>query len=86
MGEWASRLKDISDFSRDNLEEELRNFADTKDVKAAELIHPTRLAITGTGVSPGIFSVMELIGKDRMIQRIQHAIEILPKDNRKQSG
>lgn len=84
MDEWASRLKDISEFNRDNLEEELRNFAEKKDVKAAELIHPTRLAITGSGVSPGIFSVMELIGKERLIQRIRHAIEILPKDNRKQ--
>jgi len=86
MQEWAAQLEDISDYSKENLEEELRNFADEKDVKAAGLIHPTRLAITGTGVSPGIFAVMELIGKERLIQRIQHATEILPKNDRKQYG
>jgi glutamyl/glutaminyl-tRNA synthetase len=39
-------------------------------VKAAALIHPTRVAVVGRAESPGIFEVLELLGKERVLARI----------------
>ena len=43
------------------------------------MIHPTRLALTGRTVSPGMFDVMVLLGKERTIERLKKAIEFIKK-------
>jgi len=75
---WMQRLKSLDDFSVENLETALRDCAEEQGIKAAQLIHATRLAITGMGVSPGIFQVMSLLGRDQLLTRIEYAIEHLP--------
>ena len=52
------------------LEEHLRKFSESKGIKAAQLIHILRLALTGITISPGIFELMEVLGKDKLISRI----------------
>ena len=47
-------------------------------VKAAVLIHPTRLALTGFGVSPGIFEIMNILGKEVVLRRLLSANEKFP--------
>ena len=79
MRGWKYEIESLEDFSADTLEGALRNFADSREKKAADLIHPTRLAITGKGVSPGIFQVMALLGQEQLINRIEYALETLPK-------
>jgi len=39
-------------------------------VKAAVLIHGTRLALTGRMVSPGLFEMMVLIGRESVLRRL----------------
>lgn len=56
------------------LEEQLRNKAELMEIKASELIHPTRLAVSGRTMTPGLFEVMELLGKETCIERINNAI------------
>ena len=40
-------------------------------IKPGVLIHATRVAVTGQGNSPGIFEVLELIGRDRVVTRLR---------------
>jgi len=61
------------------LESALRLLADSHGVKAAALIHATRVAVTGRAVSPGLFEVLELMGAERVGARVRHAINFLPK-------
>lgn len=61
------------------LEECLRRVAETLNVKAADLIHPLRLALTGFSISPGIFQVAELLGKETVLRRISLALKKLTK-------
>lgn len=68
--EFASRLESISDWKSGIIEQNLREFAELKGVKAAALIHILRLSLTGKTVSPGIFEVMVVLGKDGVIKRI----------------
>lgn len=76
--EFTERLTKIDDFTASILEMELRSFANEKGIKASELIHPIRLAITGMRVSPGLFDVMETLGKETTIRRIKTALERIP--------
>jgi glutamyl-tRNA synthetase len=61
------------------LESALRAHAETSGVKAAALIHATRVAVTGRTVSPGLFEVLELLGPDTVRTRIHDALNFLPK-------
>jgi glutamyl-tRNA synthetase len=70
----------LEDFSRlDNLkEEEQRAFieaiAKTFDKKLVEVIQPVRVALSGREVTPGIFEVIEILGREKVEKRITKAI------------
>ena len=56
------------------LEKCLRDLAETRGVKAGSLIHGTRLAMTGRMVSPGLFEMLVLLGRDRVVSRLDRLI------------
>jgi glutamyl-tRNA synthetase len=58
------------------LEAALRNTAEARGVKAASLIHATRVAVTGRAVSPGLFEVLVLLGSERVGARLDRAAKI----------
>jgi glutamyl-tRNA synthetase len=60
-----------------SLEAELRAVADELGVGAGKLIHPVRVALTGFAVSPGIFEVLALMGRERTLSRLARAAERL---------
>jgi glutamyl/glutaminyl-tRNA synthetase len=57
------------------LEAELRGLAEELGVGAGKLIHPLRVAVTGTAASAGIFDVLVLLGRDRTLDRLDRALE-----------
>ena len=59
------------------LEKDLRQLADDRTVKAAILIHGTRLAITGRMVSPGLFEMLVILGRETVLRRIDRLAETL---------
>jgi glutamyl-tRNA synthetase len=67
---YYDELKDLDDFSPASLEEHLRKFAKENDIKTGEIIHPLRLALTGITISPGIFELMETLGKNAVTERV----------------
>lgn len=68
-------LPDFEDVVK--LEALLREAAAKEGVEARALIHPLRLALTGKGVSPGIFELMRVLGKDVCLKRLGQLIERL---------
>lgn len=70
----SDAISEISEYTEETTERVLRQTADTLHLKAADLIHPLRLALTGFGVSPGIFQVAVLLGKETLLRRIAKAI------------
>ena len=79
LGAFADALSGIEPFNSAELESALRSFAESRGVKAATLIHAARVAVTGRAVSPGLFDVLELMGRERVTARVRHAINFLPK-------
>jgi glutamyl-tRNA synthetase len=59
------------------LETALRRVADERGVKAATLIHAVRVAITGKTVSPGLFDVVALLGRERTHARVAAAVSMI---------
>lgn len=47
------------------------------DIKMGDLIQPVRVALTGSNVSPGIYDVLQLLGKERVLSRIERTITML---------
>ena len=78
LREWTSVLATQEPFSATALEKRLRELADARQLKAAALIHATRVAVTGRAASPGLFEVLELAGRDRVVRRIEHAMMLIP--------
>ena len=58
-------------------ESALRALADARGVKAGVLIHAVRVAVTGKTVSPGLFDVLALLGRDRVLARLEAARRFL---------
>jgi len=59
------------------LERELRALAEARGLKAGALIHGARLAMTGRMVSPGLFEMLVLLGRDRVVARLDRFVAAL---------
>ena len=63
-------LEGLSDWSVAAIDSAIRAFAEGRGLKLGKVAQPLRVALTGRTVSPGIFEVMVLIGKDESLARI----------------
>jgi glutamyl-tRNA synthetase len=71
----TKEIDKIDDFTQTKLEELYRTISEKQGLNIGSLIHPTRLAVSGTSAGPGLFEMMEVIGKDKVVKRIFKAIE-----------
>jgi glutamyl-tRNA synthetase len=69
--ELARRYETASDFSEQSAEKALRDLAAELNMKAGGLINGARVALTGQGVAPSLFTVMVALGKERTIKRLK---------------
>ncbi len=77
LAEWRNRLRVAESFTAAPLESALRQLAAERGLKAGPLIHATRVAVTGQAVSPGLFDVLELMGRDRVVSRLLDADRLI---------
>jgi len=69
----ADALGKLESFDAQSIETSIRGVAESRGVKAATLIHALRVAMTGKSVSPGLFEVAALLGRDRVRKRLRDA-------------
>jgi glutamyl-tRNA synthetase len=65
----------LDSWTIESTEQTLRSVAESSGVSAGKLIHPLRLAVTGSGASPPIFDVLVEAGRTRTIARLERLIE-----------
>jgi len=73
-------LQDVyekADWNEAALERDLRKLADDRTLKAAMLIHGTRLALTGRMASPGLFEMLVLVGRENAVRRLDKLASVL---------
>ena len=78
---YIGRLEKLTNWSLDELDLSLRDTAQEMAVSAAKLIHPVRLAISGKSYGPGLFELIQLLGKMTTIRRLKKALDIFPLRN-----
>jgi len=67
----ADRLDTLTEWKKEQIEEAVRISAEAEDLKLGKIAQPLRAALTGTTVSPGIFDVLEVLGKENSLGRIR---------------
>ncbi len=70
LREIRDRIQAMSRFDASSLERIYRDFAAEKKIKLGDVAQPTRVALTGRTVSPPVFHVMELVGRDLCLERL----------------
>ena len=70
-------LKNIEPFSSENTEKVVKNWINEAGYGMGKIMAPFRLATVGMGKGPHLFDIIELIGKDETIKRIEKAIETI---------
>ena len=76
----VKRLKEIKDWKEENIESEVREMANQLNLKGKQIIHPTRVSLSGKTIGPGLFSLMEALGKEINIKRLEKTIHKLNKN------
>jgi glutamyl-tRNA synthetase len=68
-------LSSLSDFTAVEIEKVFHAFVETHRIKLGSIAQPVRVAITGGTASPGLFEVLEIVGKDKVLKRLAKVIE-----------
>ena len=75
---FVEELQNMSDWNGERVEENLRNIAEQENISPGKLIHPVRLSLSGISGGPSLFAMMELLGKDTCIRRLEKALTVFP--------
>jgi glutamyl-tRNA synthetase len=73
----CQELNSIEKFTEKNLEDAFKTVMDKTDLGLGKIAQPVRVALSGKTVSPGIFEVIEVLGKERTLKRLNDAIKYI---------
>ena len=77
MKELKAILEGIEDFSSQNSEDIVKEWITSKEIGFGKIMNPFRLAIVGAGKGPHMFDIIEMIGKQETLARLDKAIATL---------
>ena len=63
----------VEPFTAESIEQSLRGLAERLELKPRDAFQPIRVAVTGSKISPGLFESIELLGRERTLERIRSA-------------
>ncbi len=77
FGELKSALEACSSYDEANLESALNSVIEKLGLKFGKVAQPLRAALTGGAPSPGIYELLEVLGQQRVVNRIDNALNRL---------
>ena len=75
LGKLLARFEALPSFSKQVWEESFKKFVEEEGIKMGQIAQPVRVALTGRTASPGLFEVMEVLGRDRTLLRLRRGLE-----------
>lgn len=72
-----TELTSLEKWNKENLHEVIRKVTEQLGVKMGKVAQPLRIAITGSTMSPSIDVTLELLGKEKTLQRLENAIQLI---------
>ncbi len=76
LAKLRERYAALADWTVEKLESELKALAAELSVKTGELIHPCRVAVSGKTVGPSLYHMLEVLGKQRVLERLDRAASL----------
>ena len=74
LSELIEKLEAIGDFDEKNIEAAFTEVLLRHDLQLGKLAQPVRVTLTGSTVSPGIYEVLAVLGKERALKRLKDAL------------
>ena len=71
----SERFSHVDPFDADTTEKAFRGLVAKLGIKASDLVHPVRVALTGRAVGPGLFETIALLGKEKTLKRLSEAFK-----------
>jgi glutamyl-tRNA synthetase len=75
--ELTEEISSLTEYSASELERIFKSIVEKHGVKLGALAQPVRVAMTGVTISPGIFDILEIVGKEKTLRRLQRAIGVI---------
>lgn len=69
----AGLLRNFEPFNLESIETAYRSLSEELGISTGRLIHPTRLAISGRTMGPGLFDIIVLLGREKTVSRLEKA-------------
>lgn len=73
----ADALALVSDWNLEAQEQAYRDVIEREGIKSGEIIHPTRLALTGRTNGPGLFEIVDILGKEESVARLRNVADMI---------
>jgi glutamyl-tRNA synthetase len=73
----VDKMNSLSSFDIQSLDALYHSFAETSQIQIGQIIHPTRLAVSGVSFGPGLFELMATLGKEPVIRRMNAAASFI---------
>ena len=70
-------LETLEEFTEKKLEDVFVSVMEETGLKLGKIAQPVRVALTGGTVSPGIFEIIDVLGKERVVSRLQNAVQFI---------
>ncbi len=67
----------VDSFTKEGLEDAFKKVMEATGLKLGKIAQPVRVALTGKTASPGIFEILEVLGKDKSVSRLEKAINYI---------
>ncbi len=77
LARFVEKISELQNYTASTIEETLRTTATEFSLSAGKLIHPIRLAVSGISLGPSLFHLLEIVGKETVVRRINFAIKNL---------
>ncbi|MEZ4819418.1 MAG: glutamate--tRNA ligase [Bdellovibrionota bacterium] len=72
-----AKLQELQDWTHDTLEATFNQTLEENNIKFKDLGQPLRIILTASKFSPGIYVILEILGKDRSIKRIEDVLAMM---------
>jgi len=71
------KLNHCDEFIEEKLEAAFAEILATTELKLGKVAQPLRFALTGGAASPGIYDILQILGKERSLQRVEQALQMI---------
>lgn len=72
-------MENVSDWTAEALKEAFTKLSETMEIGLGQFTNPSRLALTGKAVGPGLFELAELLGREEALRRMRAGVEYIQK-------